>query len=234
MKVLGVQFDYGERDDYARLCSVFEKSVKRNCPTADLTIVRMKAPAETKRNKGMTSNHEKFKVWNQFVQEADRGEHIILMDVDMLVLADMAPAFDEEFDIGITRRTSTTWPYNGGVVFVKVNGTSRAFVKQWGEIDAKMYTDSKFHDPYKKAYKGQNQASLGWMVEQNEPGAVIKEFPCAVWNACNEDWMRLNLGHTRAVHIKSTLRHYCLGRTSGMPSKMRHICKRWREYEASE
>lgn len=232
MKILGVQFDYGERDDYARLASVFEKSVRQNCPTAELTIERMTAPKETKRNKGMTSNHEKFKVWNRFVQEADRGENIILMDVDMLVLADMAAAFEEEFDIGLTRRTSTSWPYNGGVVFVKVNGTSRAFVKRWGEIDAQMYADSKFHDPYKKAYKGQNQASLGWMVEHNEPGAVIHEFPCAVWNACNEDWLRLNLDHTRAVHIKSTLRHYCLGRTQGMPSKMRHICKRWREYEA--
>jgi len=156
------------------------------------------------------------------------------MDVDMLVLGDLRPPFTQEFDIGITRRTSTKWPYNGGVVFVKVGERSRAFIRQWGEIDERMYNDQHFHDPYKKAYKGQNQASLGWMLEHQETGAEIREFPCATWNACNEDWMTLSLEKTRAVHIKSTLRHCCLGKRAAMPSKMRHICKAWALYEGKE
>ena len=106
MKILGVQFDYGEKTDYARLASVFEKSVAENCPAAELTILTLDTPRAVKKNKGMTSNYEKFKLWNSFIQDQREGEHVILMDVDMMMLGDMRPAFNEDFDIAITRRTS--------------------------------------------------------------------------------------------------------------------------------
>lgn len=231
MKILVVQFDYPGKNAYERLLAVFAKSVEWRCPTAELVVERITAPLETKRNAGMTSNWHKFKVWNEFVQAQSDGERVVLMDADMLIIQDIEPAFDEaEFDIGLTRRTSTAWPYNGGVIFINVNERSRAFVSKWGEIDDEMYRDDSLHDPYKKRYKGQNQASLGWMVEHNPMGAVIHEFPCAVWNACNEDWMRFG-PHTRVVHIKSTLRHSCLGRTSGHPSKMKAAYRSWKRVE---
>ena len=245
MKILGVQFDYGEKTDYARLASVFEKSVAENCPAAELTILTMDTPRAVKKNKGMTSNYEKFKLWNSFIQDQREGEHVILMDVDMMMLGDMRPAFNEDFDIAITQRTSTSWPYNGGVVFVKVNDRSKAFIAKWGEIDEQMYRDDAFHDPYKKKYKGQNQSSLGWMVKKDPTGSTILELPCAVWNSCNEDWIKLDSElvairrgvskpTTRCVHIKSTLRHYCLGKTTGRPSALRNVCKLWQRFEAAE
>ena len=59
MKILGVQFDYGEKTDYARLASVFEKSVAENCPAAELTILTMDTPRAVKKNKGMVEKTNK-------------------------------------------------------------------------------------------------------------------------------------------------------------------------------
>lgn len=231
MKIFGVQFDYGESNDYDRLAAVFAKSVELNCPAAELTIARIDAPTEVKSAKGMTSNHSKFKVWERFVSEQSDGEHVVLMDVDMMVLGDLRPAFKlANFDIGLTRRTTTKWPYNGGVIFVRVNQKSKAFIQTWGQIDDQMYREPAMHDPYKLVYKGQNQASLGWMVEHNTETAIV-EFPCVKWNACNEDWATLNLAETVAVHIKSNLRWACLGKT-GRPSKLRHVVNAWRAIAA--
>lgn len=229
MKLLTVTFDYGEKDRYRRLTDVWEASARANCPGAELVIMRIDPPASWKTNFGLTSNWHKLKVWVDFIERQKDGEHVVLMDSDMLVLQDLRPAFREEFDIGCTRRTATKWPYNGGVVFVKVNDRSRAFCRRWEETDEAMYQDAGFHDPWKLKYKGQNQASFGFMSEHNDTGAVIREFPCAVWNACNEDWLRFN-GDTKVVHIKSQLRRACLGETAGMPSKWTAICTAWRKY----
>lgn len=229
MKIFSVVFDYNQNDRYAKLEQTFRKSVEVNCPGTELTIARIEAPKATKRKIGLTSNWHKFKRWVEFVDAQQDGEHVILMDVDMLVLGDLRPAFRESFDIGITRRTSANWPYNGGVVFVKVSNLTRGFIKRWGEIDEQMYRDERFHAPYSAKYKGQNQSSLGWMVEHDE-SCKIKEFPCAVWNACNEDWKAFG-NHTKVLHLKSTLRLVALGEQRGTPSKMRRAVNEFKKYE---
>lgn len=236
MKILGVVFDYPGKDSYERLGAVFAKSVELNCPSAELTIERIKAPTSLKKNYGLSSNHHKFKVWNDYIQAQRDGEHVVLMDVDMLVLHDLRSAFRDDFDIGLTVRTSVGWgkngiAYNGGVVFVKVNPIAKSFVQMWGEIDDKMYKDPKLHDPYNKVYKGQNQASLGYMVEHNPMQAHVQRLACKVWNACNEDWQNIT-DETRVIHIKSTLRHVLLGTIKGEPSKMRRAVVEWRKVEA--
>lgn len=229
MKILVVQFDYSQSERYDRLLSVFRKSAEVNCPAAEVVVERIDPPKKTKRKIGLSSNWHKFKVWNRFVQDQRNGEHVILMDADMLILGDMRPAFSHEFDIGLTVRTKANWKYNGGVVFVKVSEATKDFLRTWGEIDERMYLDEKFHAPYSKKYKGQNQSSLGWMVEHNET-VKIKEFPCAVWNACNEDWQQID-DRTRVIHLKSNLRLACLGEVTGAPSKMRRAYNEFKKYE---
>jgi hypothetical protein len=230
MKVLGVVFDYGNKERYAKLVRVWRKSIELNCPSAEIHVAEIAPPTETKRKIGLSSNWHKFKLWQRFIAEQPDGEHVILMDVDMVVLQDLAPAFDRQFDIGATRRTKANWPYNGGVVFVRVNQRTKAFLEQWAEIDERMYRDEKFHAPYSHKYKGQNQSSFGYMLEHNTTGAEIVDFPCAVWNACNEDWSNID-DDTRVIHLKSQLRLVALGEQTGMPSKMRRAVNEFRKYE---
>jgi hypothetical protein len=229
MKIVGVVFDYNEGDRYERLTRVWAKSIEVNCPAAEVSILKIQPPKKTKRKIGLSSNWHKFKSWIDFARDQRDGEHVILMDTDMIVLDDLRPAFNEEFDIGITRRTKANWPYNGGVVFVKISDATREFLRKWGEIDEHMYRDEKFHAPYSKKYKGQNQSSLGWMVEHNE-SVKIREFPCAIWNACNEDWIYID-NNTKVIHLKSNLRLCCLGEQPGPPSKMRRAFNEYKKYE---
>jgi hypothetical protein len=226
--VVSVVFDYDERTAYHRLGEVFAKSVELNWPEAQLVMHQVPPPLEVKKNSGMSSNHYKFKFWSSFVEACQDGDRVVMMDADTVVLQSLSPAYDQDFDIALTRRTSTQWPYNGGVVFVRVNNRSRAFIRKWGEIDEQMYLDDDFHQPYKRKYKGQNQASLGWMVEHDDGATQIVELPCAVWNACNDDWMRFG-PHTRVLHVKSQLRRAVLRQIAGWPSAMRAACRAWQD-----
>ncbi|MFW6074460.1 MAG: putative nucleotide-diphospho-sugar transferase [Chloroflexota bacterium] len=229
MKIVGIVFDYNEGNRYERLTRVWAKSIEVNCPAAEVTILKIDPPKQTKRKIGLSSNWHKFKRWVDFARDQRDGENVILMDTDMIVLNDLRPAFNEDFDIGLTVRTKANWKYNGGVVFVKISDATREFLRQWGEIDERMYRDEKFHAPYSKKYKGQNQSSLGYMVEHNE-SLKIREFPCAIWNACNEDWIYID-DNTKVIHLKSNLRLSCLGEVTGAPSKMRRAFNEFKKYE---
>lgn len=233
MKIVGVVFDYAEKSDYARLARVWEESARQTNQHAEIVLHKIEPPQTVKRNTGLSSNNHKFKVWNAEIQAANNGDLIVLTDVDLMILADLRPAFKGDFDIGVTRRTAQSWPINAGVVFVRVSDASKRFIERWGEVDQKMYEDEVFHEPYKRKYKGQNQAALGYLRENNDTGAVVQELPCAVWNACNEDYVHFKLGTTKVVHIKSTLRHAILGKTRGVPSKMKPICKLWKAFESA-
>jgi hypothetical protein len=229
IKILGCVFDYNQGDRYQRLADVWEYSIHKAMPKANVTLVKMPTPKDVKRNSGFTSNHEKFKYWKAFIDSCDDGDHVVLMDVDTYMRQSIADAFDHDFDIGLTKRTAMAFPYNGGVVFVKVNDRSRRFIEFWSEIDYKMYHDKALHDPYRQKYRGQNQAALGYCLEHNDTGAVVAEFRCSVYNACNDDWLKF-CDVTRVVHVKSNLRRACLGET-GIPSKLKPIVVEWRKLE---
>jgi hypothetical protein len=228
-----VQFDYAGTDRYDRLARVFNQSVAMHYPEAKLHMIRIPPPREVKKNSGMTSNWYKFKAWSQFLDMRQDGDRVIFMDADLLVVRSLHDAFERDFDVALTKRTNANWPYNGGVVFINVNQATREFVRMWGEIDDQMYNDSAFHEPYKRHYRGQNQASLGWMVEHDAGKTHIVELPCAEWNACNEDWMRFDRKTTRVVHIKSNLRRAVLGELPNWPSKLKPICKLWAAVETA-
>jgi hypothetical protein len=230
MKAATVVFDYDDKDRYERLLDVFLESIRENSPAVEPVVIRMPAPMERRANIGFTSNHHKFKAWLEFARE--QVDPFVLMDCDMIVTGNLADAFAYDFDIGITRRTKANWPYNGGVVFVKPTAEAIAFIEAWAEADARMYADSTFHQTWRNVYKGMNQASLGYTLEENNPGAKVRDFPCAIWNACNEDWAKIT-DATRVIHVKSNLRKAVLGEAGPyMPSKLHAAVRIFKRYEA--
>ena len=227
MKIVSVQFDYAGMRKYEKLANVFEYSVKKNCPNADLELLRVKPPVLRKkiRSKSFATNTLKLKLWLEVLKNTD--DDVVFMDCDMIVLKDISDAFKNRFDIGYTKRTGSRIPYNGGVMFVRNNPEAIKFVEYWKEINDKMYDDYTFHHKWRNKYAGMNQAAFGYIMEAGKYKAKLKSFSCDVWNACVENWPKIN-EDTRIIHIKGALRRTILMNRSIDSARYRRAVILWR------
>lgn len=209
MKIVAVQFDYPGTNRYNILSKVFEYSVKVNCPEAELEILKVKAPIikGKVRSKSFASNTLKLDLWLDTLNNTE--DNVVFMDCDMIVLKDISDAFNSDFDVGYTKRTGSRIPYNGGVVFVKNTQKAREFITLWKNINLKMYDDYVFHKPWRNKYGGMNQAAFGYIMEKENYRAKLKKFGCDIWNACDDNWKKLD-DKTKVIHIKGTLRRNVL------------------------
>jgi hypothetical protein len=234
MKIVAVQFDYDSKNKYGRLLSVFEKSVQKNWPEVGLEIIKIPPPASvSRRHHSFTSNHEKFKIWMDAVENAN--EPVILMDCDMLVRAPFGEVFDQDFDVALTVRNNRL-RYNGGVVFVKPTQAGKDFIRAWAESDALLYSDPKEHEQWRRKYAGMNQAALGRVIELGLHKAKILEVPCSKYNCCLDDFTNIRYSDpesVKVIHYKSGLRKSVLaGRgPQYVPEHERIPCILWWEFE---
>lgn len=226
MKAVTVSFDKAG-DNYERLLRVFEKSWKTHTDIP-LEVHRIKAPPLGLRHKSFYWNHRKLEVWIDSV-----NQDTILIDCDMLCMANVRDGFDLVDHIGYTDRLGLKYPFNGGVVFVKYTRQSRKFLRKWYSVDERMLHDEKFHYTYHPRYAGLNQSSMGWMWEQGYRG-MINVLP-DIYNKC-DDWTGWE--KAKLIHIKGNLRKACLspeqrrGRYRANP-KIRAIHRIWKQYEDS-
>ena len=246
MRVVSVTFDYGESRSYARLMATFRASCARHMPDAAFDELRLTAPQlRPGYSQGHNSNTVKLRAWAKYMRTAT--EPVVFCDCDMLCLGDLAPAFAGNFDVAYTERTQADKiALNGGVVFVKPTDGARALVERWCEINEKMFTDHTLHDYWRSrvrtpkggSFCGMNQAAFGCLLHTAKKLGRIAALPCAVWNACNEDWPAVG-PETRMVHIKGELRHFCLtGEIKIVAGKSPHAVApvirklggMWREY----
>lgn len=209
LKIVSVQFDYRGVNKYSILSKVFEHSVKKNCPNAELEMLKVKPPELQRRSKSKSfaSNTLKLELWLDVLKNTD--DNVVFMDCDMIVLKDISEAFNYDFDIGYTVRTNSSKPFNGGVVFVKNTLNAIKFIELWKEINRRMYNDYTFHMPYRTKYAGMNQASFGYLLEKKNYEAKLKKFRCDIWNACDDNWRNISID-TKVMHIKGGLRRTVL------------------------
>ena len=227
MKIISVQFDYPGTNKYKILSQVFEHSVKKNCPNAELELIKVKPPQwRNRRGKSLASNTLKLDLWLEALERTE--DDIIFIDCDMLILKNLESAFDTDFDIGYTKRTKGKPPYNGGVVFVRNTEPAKEFIKTWSRINNKMYANPEMHTPYRDKYAGMNQAAFGYIMEKKEYTAKLKEFPCKIWNACDDDWRDIST-ETRVMHIKSGLRRQVLA-SHEIPTLYNRAIIVWKNY----
>ncbi len=227
MKIVSVQFDYHGLGRYEKLAKVFEHSVKKNCPSADFELLKVKPPEIKRkiRSKSFASNTLKLKLWLEVLKNTD--DDVVFMDCDMIILKDISDAFKNHFDIGYTKRTGSRIPYNGGVVFVKNTPAAINFVELWKKINDKMYDDYTFHHKYRNKYAGMNQAAFGYIMENGGYKAKLKPFRCDIWNSCVENWPKIN-EDTKIIHVKGTLRRTVLMNSSINSSRYRKAVILWR------
>jgi hypothetical protein len=226
MTIFTVQFDYKGQEMYERLVRVFRKSALRVMPEVRFEERNLKCPGnKIPKIHFRLSNTLKLREWVKWLDYTE--DNTVFMDCDMLILQDISPAFDLDFDIAYTVRTSAKMPMNGGVIFAKPTEGARKFLYAWNDINDKMFANPTFHHPYRVKYAGMNQAAFGYLLENPIEGVNLLRLPCAVWNSCSEDWNKVNAS-TRIVHIKSVLRKVVLG---GNRSAYKSITDIWKAYE---
>ena len=234
MKIVAVQFDYDGSTKYDILSKVLEHSVKKNCPSAQFVLIKIKAPERKGVKRCFDSNT--LKLWHWQDQLNCDEEHVVFMDCDMIVLHDIASAFDDQsFDIGITTRanghmlTGGRLPINGGVIFVRNNESGKAWVKLFSDVNQQMYENPKFHQPWRDRYGGMKQAAMGYVLEKKKFAARVKKFPCDEWNSCKPEWHLIN-DTTKIIHIKSDVRRAVFHeqRDPVLDMKYSQALNRWR------
>ena len=166
MKIISVQFDYLGLRKYNILSRVLEYSIKKNCPDADLEMLRINPPGRYPTKRCFAANTLKMQKWIEIMEKTN--DDIVFLDCDMLVLQDISDIFNNDFDIGLTVRGNGSIPYNGGVVFAKNTKDAHSFMHLWNKTNIELYNDSKKHNYWRntKGYAGMNQAALGYLLEE--------------------------------------------------------------------
>lgn len=216
MKFISCEIQNEKLADYSRLLAAFRTSIQENCPNDELEVVELNPrnyPGTYHIKTSYVGNSVKLAYWAQKVET--ETQNLCLIDGDTVVLKDMNHVFDYDFDIAFTVRSAgERLPINGGVLFIRPSNKVSQFMKQWSEINNKMLIDLKFHMEWYRIYNGINQASFGYMlnenIKKNGSGLKIIEVPCEKYNACDpQNWRAIN-DNTHVVHIKSDLRIACL------------------------
>ncbi len=187
-------------------------------------------------------NVHKLKVWAREV-ERHKGKNLILLDGDTLVLKDPRVVFNKPFDICFTDRDDANQRINAGVVFVRCNEKTVKFFRKWCEYDQRITEDRQLFKTAQKLIKGQNQASLGLMLDRKDiANCDIQYTPCELWNCTNQLWRTFDPAVCGILHVKNfsgvnNFREYVLGTPKGRDfnvSAHRKVVETWNRWSPAE
>ncbi len=217
-----------------RMAHVLAYSAYQHCPSWD---IRVKAVAPLRLKSAMkrashVHNTQKLDFWVSCVDQAPEGTPIVLLDADTVILRPLDDLWVQAFDVAYTVRApgSFKYPINGGVVCLRSNPRSRAFMASWSAANRRMLGDKYAHVPWRQKYGGINQASLGYVLERERPAdATLIALPCQEWNCEDSAWATFSAS-TRILHLKSSLR-YALFERIVAHDYLRPLMKLWDEIE---
>jgi len=231
MKYLTCEIDHVKNPLYERLLNAWERSIRTNCPLSDYErkLLNPKDYPQCQHTKNSyLANSVKLNYWNDYIQNNEGN--LCLIDGDTVVLKDVSDVFENKFDIAYTVRSKGTGiPINGGVLFVRINDTTRRFFQLWTEINNRMLRDRNFHLQWYRVYKGINQASFGYMLQRHRDKFKAMELPCAIYNACDKiDWIKIN-SETRILHVKSEMRIMCIN--GSYAPQYKNAYQAWKQFD---
>ena len=219
---------------WCRMVRVLTHCAAQHCATWDVQI-RHIIPPLLKSALGIAShveNTQKMEHWHHLVSTAPDGAQLLLTDADTMILRPLDDLWDREFDLAYTTKESR-FPFNSGVVALRVSPEVRAFVAAWRDENLRMLGDGQHHQEWRRRYGGINQASLGCMLEQGERyGVRLGTLPCREWNCEDSSWAAFDPHVTRLVHLKSSLRKALFHRGYlGHLAQLRPLITIWRQLE---
>lgn len=217
-RLIACWFPTNEDDRYQRMADVLTYSASRHATGWSIEIAAIDAPGPSAGPRSHASNTHKLDYWSAVVAGAADGDRLLLVDADMFLTGPVDAIWSEDFSVAYTVRKSTErYPLNGGVVAVRVNAASRAFMSEWARRNRILFQDPDTHRPWRRRFGGMNQAALGWMLEdragwpQELKHASIHTVPCLAWNCEDTSWSDFDPAVTRIVHVKSGLRRQVFG-----------------------
>lgn len=219
----------GRGERWRRMARVLEHSARVAMPDWLVSVRRLPTPPASSQPASFVSNTHKLDEWDRIVAEAADGTELVLIDTDTMLLASLDPAFADPCDIALTRKSNTTrFRLNGGVVVVRVNATSRRFMRAWRDRNREFFADEQRRAPYLATFGGINQSALGSLLEEQH-GTSIRYLDCAIYNACYEPlWQRAAQAGARVVHFKSHLRQALFGSAG---ARYFSLISRWKRFE---
>jgi len=222
----------GDPTIWPRLSRVFRHCAVMNLPGWRLEIEELE-PWPFKSSRAIPAdghNTQKLEHWARRVSEAHDGDRLLLVDADTVILRDLKDVWLREFDVAFTRRPRG-YPYNAGVVFVRVSQLVRAFFEKWTEENRRMLVDRPYHATWQKRYGGLNQAALGMLLETGAAeGLRVMDLECRIWNCEDSTWQDFS-SETRILHVKSALRMAVISKVYSEPG-LRKLAEFWRTLEA--
>lgn len=229
--------DRASTERYQRMARVLEFSAQLHCPGWSINVREIgRSPyVSALSNVSHRDNTVKLVYWTQLVLSAADGDRLVLLDADMAVLQALDPVWDIAFDLAYTvRPEGCRYPFNGGVVAVRVSAGVRAFMSAWLREDLRMLTDPKHHRDPRAKYGGINQAAFGYLLDTwPGHGLAIAQLPCAEWNCEDSGWETFDPSVTRILHVKSGLRSVALATESTVPRApdLLPMARIWRSLE---
>ncbi len=235
---------------FSRLANALKRSVEQNAPDSEFVEIISDEPEDRPGLiKHYTHNHAKLRVWRAAVHAEPENSCVILIDADAIVLGELDSAFDKPYDIGWTWRPGRL-PVNSGVVFVRCNERSRAFMDAWVDRDEQLMNHRTLAAHGASKYGGANQASFMWLIThgKGQDIAGCQDLMCKKWNSVDQTWCDFD-DDTRILHIKGALRDACVGKpkdpfwrnlkmlsVNGAESdiELGNLAKIWREYDVAE
>lgn len=234
MRIESLWFGSGK---YERMARVFLATARQHCPDWRINLRQvnvMDLKHHSMAAQSHIANTQKMEEWNAIVQGAADGERILLIDSDTFFVRGISDVWDREFDLAYTVKESR-FPFNSGVVFVRVSPLVKAFFAQWAAVNREMLLDARVHSSWRHMYGGINQAAFGRMLGTDEAKAIhILGLPCQEWNCEDASWRAFDPAVTRIVHVKSELRRAIFDkrrvppRNPGVPP----LAKLWERIEA--
>lgn len=226
---------FGDNPQFTRLAQVLEFTARRHCPGWSVEVYRIE-PVPRRSPLGVAShafNTMKMDAWRDAIAASQDGDQVLLIDADTMILRPLDDVWEWPFDIAYTVKQAQIFPFNSGVVFVRVTPAARAFVDAWQVENARLLDAPAEHQRWRSRYGGCNQAALGAMLESgmiDRLGLQMLKIPCAEWNCEDSSWTRFDPERTRIVHIKSALRRAVFG-IGPNTSRLRPLVGIWRQLE---
>jgi len=203
---------------WPRQAAVLRLSAARQCPDWQIEITELPPPTMQQGTRtGDTANTQKLEHWAHRVEYAADGEELLCIDADTVIVRSLDAIWAQPFDLAYTTKPLVRggFPFNSGVVFLRVNPVTRWFMSKWAAENRELYyRDRKRHNDLRTTYGGMNQAALGSLLEQRvfqASGMRVLELPCAEWNCEDSGWATFDPDVTRVLHVKAALRSTVLG-----------------------
>lgn len=228
-------FGPGQRGEWTKMAAALERSAARHCPGWVVDI-----QDETPREKlssplgsqGTVWNTHKLDAWCRAIEDLADSTQVLLIDADTLIVNRLDPVWERPFDVAYTvKPKGSRFPFNAGVVFLRLSGPVRTFLAEWRTVNRQMLEDAALYQVWRRTYGGVNQSALGKLLKENRFDLAIATLPCVEWNCEDSTWPAFHPEVTRIIHYKGELRSalFPMFRTSHVRGTLRPMVKAWRE-----